>query len=170
MIIKKELRLIAKIDRPEKTLERIKEFAKPIGSERVEEFLFNFKNKEDAELQLIHDPKFTKVIFRTKTNHRNLLENYLSSFTVNEPEEFVGFLESAGFELSSKIVKAAQRFSFDGIEIELTNIRELGNFVEITSYNSSDEGNARKKILEIAKELGVKSKKVLPNFYVSLLK
>ncbi len=75
-------------------------------------------------------------------------------FQVPDGENAESFLERLGFIKKIEVVKERRLYHYEGMEICLDDVKGLGKFIEIEKQGEPDV--ERPKVLELAKEMGLK--------------
>ena len=69
------------------------------------------------------------------------------------------------------IHKKSRFYSYDDIEIEISSIEELGDFIELNVQGKKEfEEQNRKKLIELANKLGLREKNIYSKFYFEIFK
>ena len=113
------------------------------------------------------------VGYKDKKRQRGVEINIENEFGVTDPDLFIQLMEKMGFEVYVEKEKKGFLFKDSDYSIELMNIRGLGNFVEIEKILQNPDNNeiaaAESGIRKILKEIGIKSEKIEPRYYIEML-
>jgi len=85
----------------------------------------------------------TKIIFTFKQQHTGGLDSIEHEVEVSDEKEITSIITSLGFTLYSDLIKTRQKAHFNGIEICVDDVQELGVFIEaeqLIEENADSEG------------------------------
>lgn len=164
MALKKELKLKVKISDPEGLKIKLKKIAKYLGKESdVDYFFINETIHENYEFRLRKSIKEKIVTFKIQKSTDSIQENTEFKFSIDDPEDFVSFIETLGFKFVSSIKKVSEIFQKEVISIRLSEVEDLGFFIEITAeYTDESKEEHKEKMLKILEQLEI-SKELIDN-------
>lgn len=163
------------------TRKKVEEYADYLGNEHIEVFHFS-KRPVDYENVLSPD-KFTVTWKNEKylVNFRKEIERsegigraVEKQFEITDFEDFKELMENFDIGIYVKEIRNSNIFKDkhdENIIIKLTNVEELGQFIEIESEceTENDTKFVRQKVQKILRDLGIEEKDREDRFYFELL-
>jgi len=171
MAFKKELKLKVKVSDFKKLKEVLGKIAKYKGNESdIDYFFLNQNINEPYEFRLRKSVKEKLVTFKIQKSLNSIQENTEFKFTIDDPEDFVSFIEILGFKFVSSIRKDSEIFQKEHIAIRLSEVEDLGVFIELTTECISEsEEECEEKMLRILEELEI-NKELIDNRSYGVIK
>jgi adenylate cyclase class 2 len=80
----------------------------------------------------------TKIIFTFKQQRTGGLDSIEHEIEVSDEKEITSIITSLGFTLYSDLIKTRQKAHFNGIEICVDDVQELGDFIEAEQLIEED--------------------------------
>src|SRR3989344_7047835 len=167
-----KLYLKAKISETGKMMEKVKKIASFLKEDEFIEYFFESeKENASSELKLKKREYEIIVTYSSSIKKGPILETVGYSFFIDNPTQFIDFLEKINFKISCMIHKKSRFYSYDDIEIEISSIEELGDFIELNVQGKKEfEEQNRKKLIELANKLGLREKNIYSKFYFEIFK
>ncbi len=164
---KEELKIKARIEKPEKIEVELKKIGKYNGKESTIDYFFKNKNlSEEHEFRLRKYKKNKLITFKIQKALNQVQENLEFSFQIDNPENFVQFIEILGFNLSSSLKKSSKIYQKKEISIRISEIETLGYFIEITSeVTNKPKEKYKEKMLKILNQLNIDENSIDNRFY-----
>ncbi|MDR2404074.1 MAG: class IV adenylate cyclase [Spirochaetaceae bacterium] len=113
------------------------------------------------------------VTCKTKEVRERVEVNDEREFEVSDGDVFAEFLARLGFERGQTKTKQGRVWTWEGITAELTEVRDLGWFVELEIMADNDRPEtvaaARSRLLNLLGKLGIGEEKIESRYYRELL-
>ncbi|RKX75991.1 MAG: class IV adenylate cyclase [Spirochaetes bacterium] len=126
-----------------------------------------FRLRQEEEGEALVTIKKKKIVKKTE-------QNIEIEFRVSDPQAFEQFVLDIGCRKVIKKVKRGDLYTAGEINIELTMVEDLGEFIEIEKIVESEDSNlleqAREEINYILHSLGVSPDQIEERYYVDMLK
>lgn len=97
-----------------------------------------------------------KIIFTYKIPVSNNLDKLEFESGIDNPEAMASICEQLGFVLHVRVNKIRRKASFNGYEICLDEVEELGTFIEVEKMSDEPGEVIQKELWEFLKTLGIK--------------
>jgi predicted adenylyl cyclase CyaB len=170
MVMKRELKLKARILSPENLRLQLKKIAKNICTESCRDYFFKnelIQKGKDFRLRKYNEGKL--IIFKMQESEDLIQENFEFKFNVEDAGDFLKFLDVAGFKPTSSIKKVSEVFQKERIGIRLSEVESLGYFIEITIEVLDDSfEDCKEKMLAILDELKIDRSVIEKRYYSSI--
>ena len=135
MEIRKELKLKVKIDNLEEIKNKMKKIAKYKGKKNYSDFFFvNDNIDKKYEFRLRKSDKLKLITFKILLSSEKIQENENYRFEIDNPEDFIKFIETIGFKISAVIKKSCEIYFYNKIKRVLSKVPDIGNYLELI-YN-----------------------------------
>ncbi len=127
--------------------------------------------KEEQEIRLRTVDSEYIVTYKERSHKDKVEINLEKEFCVDDPENFLFIAEKLGYIPYIKKIKRGFCYIHGLINIELSHVDGLGDFIEIEyiTENQSDVETATTKILNILENLDISRDKIEDRFYVEML-
>lgn len=112
------------------------------------------------------------VTYKERSHQDKVEVNLEKEIIIDDRDNFEYILNALGYKPEIEKVKVGYHFEESGINIELSTIKGLGDFIEIEIIED-DETNiddAKKKIFKILDELCISREKIEDRYYTQMLK
>ncbi len=164
MALKRELKLKAKVSDFKGLKRKLNKIAKYLGKESDIDYFFENENLDEPyEFRLRKSVKEKIVTFKIQKSTNFIQENTEFKFAIDDPEEFVNFIEILGFKFISSIRKVSEIFQKEHIAIRFSEVEDLGAFIELTIECIDDsKEECEEKMLRILEELEI-NKELIDN-------
>ena len=171
MVIKKELKLKARVEDFELVRERVKKTARYAGKEKTTDFFYLCdKIKGDYEFRIRRTKKDKVITLKISLSEEPVQENEEYEFNVDNGEDFVKFIELLGFKSLSAIRKDSEIYRKKDVSIRLSEVQGLGNYVELTvECRKEFSEEKRVEIVELLKQI-IGSGGTIDNRYYGAIK
>ncbi len=150
---------------------KIEGFAKSIEEQDKIDYYFKGNFKFDrTELRL--RKKGDKREIKLKLNYfkGGVEENKEYSFIVENPVDLVEMFDNMGITVAAMKHKKSYFYKFNGIEIQMVSIQELGYFIEIEKKcTEKDKRKVESEISELRDRLGITTDMIEKRNYFELL-
>jgi len=126
---------------------------------------------EEKEIR-IRKVEDNSIVTYKERSHRDKVEvNIEKEFNVDDYDNFLYILKAIGFQPYIKKEKIGYLFKKEDINIELSHVTGLGDFIEIEAIlnDDSDINKATKAIYSILDNLKISRDRVEDKFYVQML-
>lgn len=127
--------------------------------------------EEEKEIRLRSVGDGFIVTFKERSHQDKVEVNIEKEFTVDNDKNFLYTMEKLGFVPYIRKNKKGYCYKSNHINIELSHVEKLGDFVEIEYITDSDTNveDAKIAIYEILDNLNISRDKVEDKFYVEML-
>lgn len=153
-----ELKAKAPIKSPKKFKELLDKEAKFSRRADMNDYFFGSEDfRKVSELRFRKSEDNKEVTLKLIKERGLIQRNEESRFRVDNPADFIEFLEHLGFKPHSMIHKRSEFYKLKDVTVELAHIREIGDFVEFkiqVPETNIEEGKG--KLLDVIKRLGIK--------------
>lgn len=166
MVIKKEIKLKARIFDIDKTEKKVKTLAKYKCRENITDYFLSREKNKYEEIRLRNSEKGGEVIMKIISSLGEFQENEEYKFTVDNKGEFTKFIEKIGFKIVSSLKKKTRVYESGEIAIRLSEIEGLGDYIEIMGecFEGTEE-QMRSKIREMKESLGILDSEIDNRYY-----
>ncbi len=112
-----------------------------------------------------------KKIITLKKQSKVIMQNKEIEFGISDIDKAYDFLETIGFKEWVTVEKTRIETTYQEFNLCIDQVKRLGDFVEIEILSEEENQTEfyEKKILEIAKELGIPIKNRVDNYYDSMI-
>lgn len=131
----------------------------------------NSLTEEEKELRLRKTRGGYIVTYKERTHHDKTEVNVEKEFTIDDSEAFIYMINKLGYSSYIEKIKEGWLYKDEPVNIELSNVKSLGWFIEI-EYIAKDYdelGFAKSKIYGILDDLGVSRENIEDKYYLQLL-
>lgn len=170
-----EIELKAYIRNPESIRKRLARFARFEGNFRkIDKYFRRTDNGElDVRIRTTAGDKPPVVTIKEKSLQSGIEVNNEVEFSVDPIEEFESFLEMAGYIPLVEKIKTGELFIYNEMNIEVTHVEGLGDFIEIEKIAENPDKTEieiiKKRLLALLQNCGVKDDDIEPRYYIDLL-
>ncbi len=165
-----ELQLKARINNP-KIKEAIKKIAVFKEKTEITDYFFDvdsINQSYELELQKMENARF--VILRILTADGDVRESKEYKFSVDNTHDFIDVLELFHLKPHCMIHKSCEIYFYDSVEIEISSILELGDYVELKIIgDGTNDEEEKEKILRLAKAIGISESVIDSRPYAQIL-
>lgn len=164
---------IANLDKLQEKLNKLEGIKKKSSSQREVDTYLKHGKDDDRLLIFRIRRKKKKALLTLKTKSFSGDDILWRDIDIpfNEPDRLEDILMNSGYVYVTLIDKIRDSFQYKDFEINIDNVRELGQFIEI-EYLLSDETEKNGKLKEmkqILRDLGISNKDVIQKGYVPLM-
>lgn len=87
-------------------------------------------------------------------------DNHEHETVVEDPSEIADMLKRLGYTPGVRVIKTRRKANYEGLEICIDEVEELGNFIEVEKLadDAADVDKIQKELWDILLQLGVKTK------------
>jgi predicted adenylyl cyclase CyaB len=162
MVVKKELKLKARIENMEEIRSRVKNIARFLRKSQFIDSFFRSQTLDRVyELRVRKSGNKKIVSLKVLLSTNDVQENAVYRFGAQDTEDFVEFLESLGFKPCLLLRKNSELYAYGNITIELTNAEGFGDYLELIIYTENHSIKKDTQLLKkLAQKLGIKEKLV----------
>lgn len=123
----------------------------------------------DIFLRVRETPKAS--YFTLKQMQKNELDNTEEETEISDPESMRKALEVMGYNLAVKVFKKRRTTTYDGLEICLDEVEDLGSFIEVEKItdDSEDAEEVQNQLLVFLEQFGVNKEDRVLNGYDTLI-
>ncbi len=166
MVIKKEIKLKARIFDIGKTEKKVKTLAEYKCRENVTDYFLSRENNKYEEIRLRNSEKGGEVIMKIISSLGKFQENEEYKFAVDNKIEFTKFIEKIGFKISASLKKRTRVYESGEIAIRLSEVEGLGDYIEIMGecFEGTEE-KIRNRIKEIKESIGILDSEIDNRYY-----
>lgn len=131
----------------------------------------DFVSKEEKEVRIRRVDGSSLVTYKERSHRDKVEVNIEKEFKVDNYDNFKYLVEELGYKPYVSKNKSGFLFKKDDINIELSHVLDLGDFIEIEAILTNDEhiDEATKSIYSILDSLDIPRDKVEDRFYVEML-
>lgn len=170
-----EVEIKAWIDHFDKTLTCLKDrysFVKEYIKEDIYLEGVDARSGQLKEVRLRRSGNRSIVTFKERSHRDKVEVNIEKEFMVDSPENFLYVINQLGYREYITKSKVGFHFICNGINIELSHVKGLGDFIEIESIveHDTDVDGATDSIYRILDDLEIPRKNIEDRFYVQMLK
>ncbi len=155
---------------------KLKKFAKFVKSENKVDYYFKRRSekgipKNRIRLRSINNKIFTVNHKRKYSIHKRFEQNHEFEFRIDNPKAFFELMKDYGFVHFITKIKKNRTYGYRNANIELNNVRHLGNFVEIEVLcrNKSQIKKAKSLINLVYKKLSIPESAIFTKGYTTSL-
>ncbi|AFK22625.1 class IV adenylate cyclase [Pyrococcus sp. ST04] len=153
-------------------LDKIKEKLESLGVifshfEDQEDVYFRVPRPKLLRVRAIHNMKKYYITYKEIMDERNE-EFYEVEFEVGNFNKALEMFKRLGFEVEAVIKKKRWVYKLNDITFELNRVEKAGDFLDIEVIAENPE-EAKKKIWEVARKLGLSKEDVEPRLYIELI-
>ncbi len=156
--------------------EKIKSFAKFLKKTRKEDIYFTFKNTEGYPKERFRVRKEGKKytlnfkLGQGRNKKTDVLTKEEFEFYVDDIKTFTAFLQEFGFKSFVQKIKDSEIYTYDGVNIEINNVKHLGWFLEVEVLCQKDKvREAKAKIVKVLRLLSIKKSQIENTGYTKML-
>ncbi|AAL80987.1 CYTH domain-containing protein [Pyrococcus furiosus DSM 3638] len=135
--------------------------------EEQEDVYFEVPRPKLLRIRGVHNLKKYYLTFKEILDENNE-EFYEVEFEIGDFEKAVEVFKRLGFKIQATIKKKRWVYKLNGVTLEVNRVEGIGDFVDIEVISDSPE-EAKEKIWEVAKMLGLKEEDVEPRLYLELI-
>lgn len=163
----KEMKLKARIENYGVIKKRLDKLAKFIKSDEKTDYFFkNESNINLSEIRLSRTSKNNIVKIKIPISSEVVQKSEEYDFKVDDENDFSSFLEKIGFKLKLILRKKWEEYRHRGVIIKLCNIKELGNYIELSiHYKDNIIKEDINKLLDILDELEIDKNNIDSRYY-----
>jgi len=112
-----------------------------------------------------------KQILTLKKQSKVIMQNKEIEFGISDMDKAYDFLETIGFKEWVTVEKTRTETTYQEFNLCIDQVKRLGNFIEIEILSEEENQTEfyEKKILEVAKELGISKENRVNNYYDSMI-
>ena len=161
----------AKIPSLKEIKEKVQHIARLLKFDDVNDYVFESKHMRNlAELKLRNFDYGKLVIFNLVISSGEIQEDKEYTFTVNNPSDFVEFIEKMGFTLSLVLHQHIEVYTYEDLTIEIASTKEVGNLIELKIHSSIEKSmQSKEKVMNIARKLGIEQQLINSSEYFKIL-
>ena len=154
---------------------RVKRFGKYIGRERkIDDYytLEDLKSYPKKSLRIRKKGKIFEINFKQRISYvKGVHAKNESEFIIRDVRPFLDLINDFGFKKWLRKKKLSEIYEISAnFHIEINHVKSLGWFIEIEYLcDKSEIVNARKKVLDIAKKLGISDREIIKEGYTKML-
>ncbi|MBN2617339.1 MAG: class IV adenylate cyclase [Spirochaetales bacterium] len=132
----------------------------------------NSITNEIKEIRVRKDNLNSIITYKERSLHENIEVNTEKEFHVDNVDDFIYVLQSIGFKPFISKIKKGFKFVYNNINLELSHVDKLGDFIEIESIEKSKENiaKAKKEIFRLLDILKVDRNRVEKRYYIEMLR
>lgn len=112
------------------------------------------------------------VTYKERSHQDKVEVNLEKEVSIDSRENFEYILNALGYKPEIEKVKVGYHFEESGINLELSHVKGLGNFIEIeiVEEDNTEVEAAKEKIFNILDDLGISRDKIEDRYYTQMLK
>ncbi len=150
----------------------IEKFAKLVSKKNSVDYYFaGLSEQSGYELMLRKSDQKKIVRLKKSSFKRSFEEKKVYQFEVDNASDFVSFLEdTTKFEVVTLKHGSFHLYNYRGVEIKLSSIKQLGDFLELSMVTKKDNiTKSKTKLKDILKKLKIDKKNIVKKTYLELL-
>ena len=169
-----EIEIKAWVDEFDTILEKLKEKYSFVGEYDKEDIYLKGIDSitdEEKEIRLRKVSDKFIVTYKDRSHQGKVEVNIEKEFEIDDKNNFLYVMEKLGYITYIRKSKKGYGFVSDVINIELSHVENLGDFIEIEylAKNDSEVESAKIKIFSILDELRISREKIEDRFYVEMI-
>ncbi|MFA4640618.1 class IV adenylate cyclase [Pyrococcus kukulkanii] len=135
--------------------------------EEQEDVYFKVSRPKLLRVRAIHNLNEYYITYKEIRDKRNE-EFYEIEFKIENFQKAVEMFRGLGYEVEAVIKKKRWVYKLNDVTFELNRVEKAGDFLDIEVI-AEDPEEAKRKIWEVAKKLGLKEEDVEPRLYIELI-
>ncbi|MFA4662921.1 class IV adenylate cyclase [Pyrococcus kukulkanii] len=135
--------------------------------EEQEDVYFKVSRPKLLRVRAIHNLNEYYITYKEIRDERNE-EFYEIEFKIENFQKAVEMFRGLGYEVEAVIKKKRWVYKLNDVTFELNRVEKAGDFLDIEVI-AEDPEEAKRKIWEVAKKLGLKEEDVEPRLYIELI-
>ena len=110
-----------------------------------------------------------KIFFNLKRPQSNEMDCIEREVEINDADQMIGAIELLGYHKAVNVVKTRTKTMYNGMEICLDEVKDLGSFIEVEKIVDGDGEEVKNELFIFLETLGVKRKDRVMNGYDTMV-